>query len=177
MSKEYNDYLYEHIGAVRNAAAWMADNLGIVRDMTSVEQDAFDYAAQLHDESKWGVVEYGPYDAYFYGERDEDVFSRAWLHHIHNNKHHWQHWVLVNGYGKFGDPGVVTALEMPKTYALEMVADWWSFSWRTGNLEEVFDWYEDHRDKIVLHEETRKFVEAVLDEIREKLQAEGELYE
>ena len=172
MSKEYDDYLNEHIGAVRNAAAWMADNLGIVRDMTAEEQYTFDYAAQLHDESKWGVAEYGPYDAYFYGERDEEAFNRAWLHHIHSNSHHWQHWLLMNDDGKYRDPDKVIPLEMPRVCALEMVADWWSFSWRSGNLEEVFGWYEEHKDNIILQPKTREFVESVLDEIHERLVSE-----
>ena len=99
----------------------------------------------------------------------------AWLHHIHHNPHHWQHWLLVNGYGDFGTPGVVTPVEMPRVYALEMVADWWSFSWRSGNLREVFGWYGEHRDRIVLHPSTRKYVESVLGEIDEKLGAVGDL--
>lgn len=172
MSKEYTDYLNEHISAVLAAATWMAENLGIVRDMTDEAKFAFKTAVQNHDKSKWFAREYGPYDAYFYGEKDEEAFNRAWLHHIHHNPHHWQHWLLMNDDGKYRDPDKVFALEMPKVCALEMVADWWSFSWRSGNLEEVFDWYEEHRDNIILHPKTREYVESVLDEIRVKLVSE-----
>ena len=172
MSKEYDDYLNEHIGAVRKAAAWMVDNLKVIRGMRPLDAHAFEECVENHDRSKWDDAEYGAYDAYFYGKRDVDAFNRAWLHHIHHNKHHWQHWLLMNDDGKYREPGKVVALEMPKAYALEMVADWWSFSWRTGNLEEVFDWYEEHRDNIILHQNTREFVEAVLYEIRERLASE-----
>ena len=65
--------------------------------------------------------------------------------------------------GKYRDPDKVVALEMPKIYALEMVADWWSFSWRSGNLAEVFCWYGAHKDSIILHPSTREYVEGVLD--------------
>lgn len=172
MSKAYDEYLSKHIGSVLNAANWMLRNLNVFDGMTDEEARAFRNAVSNHDRSKYCEAEYGAYDAYFYGEKNEDAFNRAWLHHIHNNPHHWQHWLLMNDDGKYRDPDKVIALEMPKAYALEMVADWWSFSWCSGNLEEVFAWYEEHRDSIILHPDTREFVESVLDEIRERLAGE-----
>ncbi len=173
MSKEYDNYLNEHIGAVRKAAAWMIGNLKSIRDMQPLDVYAFEEYVVNHDRSKWGDAEYGAYDAYFYGEGDVGAFNRAWLHHIHKNPHHWQHWLLMNDDGKYRDPDKVIALEMPKGCALEMVADWWSFSWRSGNLGEVFGWYEDHKDAMILHPKTREFVEAVLGEIREALEKDS----
>ena len=169
MSKAYDDYLKEHIGGVLNAADWMIRNLNVFDGMTDEEVCAFRNAVSYHDGSKYSSEEYNAYDAYFYGKRDVDAFNRAWLHHIHNNPHHWQHWLLMNDDGKYRDPDKLIPLEMPKAYALEMVADWWSFSWRAGDLEGVFAWYEEHRDNIILHPKTREFVESVLDEIRERL--------
>ena len=90
---------------------------------------------QRHDESKSSAEEYGPYVDYFYGVRDSETdkrFNRAWLHHIQENPHHWQHWVLLQ------DDGSEECLDMPYWYAVEMVADWWSFSWKTGDLYEIF---------------------------------------
>ena len=167
MSAEYDEYLREHISAVNRAALWMLDNLAIVEELSDDDVDSLLANVALHDRSKYGFVEYGPYDNYFYGKKDEDAFNVAWLHHIHNNAHHWQHWLLMNDDGKYRDPGKVVALEMPKIYALEMVADWWSFSWRSDDLGKIFDWYEEHKDHIILHERTREYVEAVLDEMRE----------
>ena len=164
MSRQYDEYLREHIGGVRKAAQWMKDNLAITEELSRKECIRFDYNVIRHDFSKYDSEEYDAYDAYFYGEKDEDAFNLAWLHHIHNNPHHWQHWVLIND-----DEGVI-ALEMPKWCALEMIADWWSFSWRSGNLYEVFNWYEQHKDIMVLHNETREFVEGVLGEIKAKLE-------
>jgi hypothetical protein len=171
MSKEYDNYLDEHIGAVHKAADWMFRNLNVFDGMTDEEAWAFRNAVTYHDRSKYSSEEYDAYDAYFYGEKDEDAFNYAWLHHIHNNPHHWQHWLLMNDDGKYRDPDKVIPLEMPKVCVLEMVADWWSFSWRTGNLEEVFGWYEGHKDDIILHPKTREFVEAVLGEIWGRLPA------
>ena len=75
----------------------------------------------------------------------------------------------MNDDGKCRDPSKVVALEMPKVYALEMVADWWSFSWKSGNLFEIFEWYDEHREHIILHERTREYVEHILDVIEEHL--------
>ena len=172
MSKEYGNYLYEHIHAVEKAAEWMVNHLSVFKTMDLRELITFGLNVREHDATKYAEEEYDPYDAYFYGERDEDAFNRAWLHHIHYNPHHWQHWILMNDDGKYRDPDKMFPLEMPKVYSLEMVADWWSFSWRSGNLFDVFDWYEDHRDDIILHPDTRAFVESVLNEIREKLAEE-----
>lgn len=165
MSKEYDAYLDEHIAAVGKAAHWMVEHLQSVQRLPDEQIEDFLLNVGEHDRSKYDLVEYMPYDAYFYGTPNEEAFNVAWLHHIHRNPHHWQHWVLVNDDGEFGEPGKVVALEMPITCVLEMVADWWSFSWRSGNLREVFGWYEDRRGCIVLHEDTRRHVEGLLDEI------------
>lgn len=163
MSKQYDRYLVEHIHAVQKAMNWMLDNIESLEEETGYDRGELVYAASVHDMSKRFPQEYNAYDSYFYGDRDEDAFNLAWLHHIHNNPHHWQYWVLIN------DDGPLMALEMPKQYALEMIADWWSFSWRSGNLSEVFDWYEKHKGVMVLHPNTREFVEGVLDEIKRKV--------
>ena len=169
MSKQYDEYLSKHVGGVLNAADWMFRNLNVFDGMTDEEARTFRNAVSYHDRSKYSSEEYGAYDAYFYGKKDEDAFNRAWLHHIHENPHHWQHWLLMNDDGKYRDPDKVIPLEMPKVYALEMVADWWSFSWRSGNLTEMFDWYDEHKDNIILHPNTRRYMEGVLDEIRKGL--------
>ena len=54
------------------------------------------------------------------------------------------------------------ALDIPQQYIIEMICDWWSFSWMTGNLFEIFNWYEKHKDYMILSEETRTFVETFL---------------
>ena len=62
---------------------------------------------------------------------------------------------------------------MPKNRVIEMICDWWSFSWKSGNLGEIFDWYEKHKD-MKLHENTRKFVEDILGKMKEELEKEKE---
>lgn len=164
MSQQYDEYLHEHISNVNKAWWWMSDH-GILPTHMPFEAEAL----AMHDNSKFNEEEYDAYDDYFYGKegKDEDdifvidsAFDYAWLHHIHNNPHHWQYWVLI------GDDEGTKALEMPASYVYEMIADWWSFSWKTGKLTEIFDWYEKHKDKMVLHPATKILVEETLNKIK-----------
>lgn len=122
-----------------------------------------------HDASKSKPDEYEAYDAYFYGGNRSyavvQAFQRAWLLHIHRNPHHWQHWVLIND-----DPGEgEVLLEMPYNYIIEMICDWWAFSWAEGNLSEIFSWYDEHKDYIKLNPKTRETVEDILWELGDGL--------
>lgn len=121
-----------------------------------------------HDQSKYDKEEYDAYDAYFYGNRSYEVvqnFNYAWLQHIHKNPHHWQHWILINDDSDLG----IVALEIPLNYIIEMICDWWSFSWRSGDLYEIFDWYAKHRDGMQMNDTSRKIVEDILNKMRTKL--------
>lgn len=166
MSLDYDHYLQEHIRLVMDGLKWMDEELDLGKDHLSVLSRAIEYAFE-HDKSKWSAEEYPAYDNWFYGNdkshQAKIEFEYAWLHHIHKNRHHWQHWVLIND-----DDGTV-ALEMPREYVYEMIADWWTFSWKNGNLYEIFDWYDVHKDKMILHKETRKMIESVLDKMKARL--------
>ncbi len=133
----YEKYVREHISAVQQ----MGDYLGV-----SPAQ------IQIHDLSKWSDEEYLPYANYFYGDesvKNKDVFNRAWLHHIHNNPHHWQHWLL-------GDK----VFEMPRRFAIEMICDWVGMAiTRTGDMT---DWLISSSNEISLHPNTALFVENIL---------------
>lgn len=166
MSAKYNEYISEHIDNVKKAYFWLKNHAII-----NFKEDEADFLKQLniHDLSKYGEKEYDAYDKYFYGTKTKEVereFNYAWLHHIHANPHHWQHWVLVND-----DEGIY-ALEMPKEYVIEMFVDHWSFSWKSGNLTEIKDWYNSHKKKMILHEKTRKLYEEILDKVLKLLKDE-----
>lgn len=76
---------------------------------------------------------------------------------------HWQHWILIHDDMEDGE--LETVLEMPYDYIIEMVCDWWSFSWQSGNLYEIFEWYEEHSKYIKLAQTTKTTVEYILDNI------------
>lgn len=168
MSLEYDQYLNEHISNVQAGVMWILDHMPDL--VNSVDIDKLTTNIWQHDKSKTSSEEYEPYDNYFYGNKSYEVkkaFNYAWLHHIHNNPHHWQYWVLEQ------DDGPEKILEMPLEYIVEMVADWWSFSWKTGNLYEIFDWYEKHKN-MKLGVSTRVMVEKILAKIKKELDKEKE---
>lgn len=161
--ESYNHYLMEHVHNVVYAYEWLKANLPDIDGLSGIGA-GLDY---FHDSSKYGLQEFDAYDDYYYRkEKTPEVvaaYKKAWLHHIHNNPHHWQHWVLIN------DEEPVEALEMPDNYIIEMICDWWSFGWRAKNPRELFNWYKENKGKIVLHPNTRIKVELILSMIDKKL--------
>lgn len=129
----------------------------------------------IHDWSKFLPCEWFAYVNYFYGEKPRlqkeewddsrywpaaqkyyDAFDRAWLHHQHANKHHWQHWTLRE------DSGRVKLLPMPDKYAREMVADWMGAGRAITGKWEAPAWYAKNREIIQLADKTRAYVDNAL---------------
>ena len=168
MSLQYDDYLAKHREAVRSGLKWFEKNLPNVI-YQYIPETELNSAMFTHDQSKDSYEEYGPYDNYFYGNNRsyavEQAFNYAWLHHIHNNPHHWQYWILINDDKELGE----IVLEMEPRYIIEMICDWWAFSWIQGDLYEVFSWYDQHKDYIKMGETTRKLVENILEKMATKL--------
>lgn len=167
MSFQYDQYLVQHKANVKRGFDWISENL------PELLKGRFDYGWQIcfaHDQSKSEADEYEAYDAYFYGgNRSYSVmraYEKAWLLHLHRNPHHWQHWILINDDPKEGE----LILEMPYNYIIEMICDWWAFSWAKGNLTEIFSWYDEHKAYMKLHPKTRKIVDDILEKMRDKLE-------
>ena len=141
----------------------------------------------IHDWSKFLPSEFVPYAWYFYGgerpcrdrvhaaslygaiwigpskESVAEAFDRAWLAHQHRNPHHWQHWVLRE------DSGATFAIPMPHKYRVEMLCDWQGAGRAihgrydaTDPYGETREWYKKNADKMILHDDTRAWVEAAL---------------
>ena len=60
-------------------------------------------------------------------------------------------------------------MEMPYEYIIEMICDWWAFSFKKGDLREIFKWYKSKEQKISLNKETKKTVKDILKKIEKKL--------
>ena len=124
----------------------------------------------FHDWSKFLPAEWFPYAKYFYGPNTcgskgfhdpNDApawFNAAWLHHIHLQPHHWQHWLLPV------DATHVVAQEMPLTYVAEMLADWRGAGMAQGRVHKtaLSEWYESHKAGLNLHPTTRRVVETTI---------------
>ena len=116
-----------------------------------------------HDLSKFRPREFAAYAKCFYspaGKRwpiaDSAAFTEAWAKHIHRNDHHWQHWVLVQGTSRD------TALPMPVSATLEMVADWMGAGRVINGKWECETWYAKSRGGMLLHPDTRAMVDKLL---------------
>lgn len=167
MSDQYDRYLDQHRRNVRRGWEWLMDNLPDL--FSQVDLHVMKTQILNHDASKNSPEEYAAYDRYFYGGnksfRVVQDFQRAWLHHIHENPHHWQYWVLNNDEPEEGE----VILEMDYIYIIEMICDWWAFSWQKGDLSEIFSWYDKHQKYIKLAPNTRNTVEDILWTLRGRL--------
>lgn len=169
MSAKYDEYIEEHKKNVFKAFKWLNKNLPELFIDEKFKLDCGYLCEFTHDLSKYDEDEYKAYDVYFYsGNRSYEVvqnFNKAWLAHIHNNPHHWQHWILINDNPDEGE----IILDMPDKYIIEMICDWMSFSIAKGDLNELFNWYNEHKDYMKLSEYTRDHVNDVLNMIKNKL--------
>lgn len=139
---EYREQLNEHISHVREAGKL----IGASPDLLAV-----------HDASKFSKEEFGAYARRFCGPHNDDYgIKMAWMHHIHNNPHHWQHWI-------FPDTG--EALVMPLRYCLEMVADWMGSSLTYTDSFDMTPWLKGNLRDIMkrCHPQTKKRVCSILD--------------
>lgn len=79
----------------------------------------------LHDLSKYSVAEFWPYADYFCGSKsNKKEFQQAWIHHVHHNDHHCEHFIedyarLINQL----DQVPLKINPMPDEAILEMLAD------------------------------------------------------
>lgn len=188
-NSQYDEYLITHIGNVQKGYQWLKDNIPeVLSEDNYFEESCYygelDEIIANHDKSKYNKVpdsenyyelkcEYDPYAEYFYGKDGktpevEQRFNLAWLAHIHANPHHWQHWMLQN------DEDGLQLLDMPYVFIIEMICDWWSFSWKQDKLDEIFNWYEQRKDGILLSDKTRTTLEHILNLIKEKLNKDAE---
>lgn len=144
--EDYTTHVITHVSNVRDVGKWLGVPTNLLKD---------------HDLSKFSPAEFLPYVRHHFGDKgDPDGYAMAWLHHIHNNLHHWQHWVFPNNYTPHGSTAVNGALPMPEPYVLEMVADWCSFEVAGGKA--VATWLDENLGGMNLHPTTKKRLSDVL---------------
>ena len=132
----------------------------------------------IHDWSKFRPGEFIPYARYFYGNYPklneltpyekysisfgllkEDIerhFDKAWLYHIHRNKHHWQFWLLQE------DNGSLKNIPIPVRYLKEIIADWNGAGKAITGKANTIEWYLKHKHIINLNRINRKWIEKKL---------------
>ena len=119
--------------------------------------------------------------------KESIAFVQAWMNHQHRNKHHWQYWLKANGKPLYKTKivvmddggayqikdgqlvtwsGKLTAEPMEEPFLSEMIADWRGAGQAilgdkyTENSTK--DWYLANKDKMILSNRTRAWVELYL---------------
>ena len=149
MGRWYARKLLTHIEAVKTAGRMLGIN---------------ETQLLIHDSSKFLEQEFVPYARYFHHQEFNSFsiepvigvvrkdFNTAWLHHLHRNPHHWQHWLM---------PVTNDPQKMPENYALEMIADWMGAGLAYTATWDMTDWLKENFNEKVsphLHDMTRIFV-------------------
>ena len=150
IAKKYIETLEDHIKYVREAGK----TIGVNEDQSAI-----------HDDSKWTEAEFPGYAMHFQGGGAPEEFSRAWLHHIHKNPHHWQHWIFPDGHTPKGSTVENGAVEMPYHFVLEMVADWMGSEMTNKGRWDMSAWLIKNIPKIRVHSKTAKPLRSILDSL------------
>lgn len=123
----------------------------------------------MHDMSKLCPVEFVNYSRFKYGTKSVDGWAAAWLHHLHHNKHHPEHWVLswrgdpdyYRGIGKHLAPFIVV-LAMPKTYVREFVIDIMATGKEIAGHYDVATWLNENGPRMLFHDDTLVRLDSLL---------------
>ena len=173
MSFKYNEYLNNHRDNLYKGFNWLKENIPDIFKQEEIELKLIDLIHK-HDDSMFTIEEYEACDNYYYecntkcGMVDDDTenkFNVAWLHHLHNNPHHWQYWIMYND-----DPSEREIyLEIPYEYILEMILDWWAFSWAKNDLYEIFNWYDINKSYLRINFKSKMEIEKILEKMKRVL--------
>lgn len=116
-----------------------------------------------HDLSKFGFTEFVSSAKYFQGnkspidaEKEALGYSKAWAHHKGRNSHHWEYWTDWKN-------GELYCMRMPLDDVKELMCDWIgagkAYNRDKWSCKEPLRWYELHKDKYELHQNTRSLIE------------------
>ena len=147
---KYLKYLVRHIWFVRKAC-WSKGLYwqGLVHDLSKWRLDEFiPYANALANPPKGDEV--GHYDSTDSGNKKLDYARQL---HYKRNPHHWQFWAIPM------DNGELKLWEIPHKFRLEMLCDWWGISMALGKEGKSKTWYQENKNNLQFHPETRKWIE------------------
>lgn len=129
----------------------------------------------MHDLSKYspqefvgGIKFYQGYRSPNNAEREAIGYSAAWMHHKGRNKHHYEYWIDYSPEGT----GYYEPVKMPTRYVIEMFVDRVAASKNYGGEAYTnaapYDYFQRGKDKIVMHETTKKQLELLLKMLRDQ---------
>ncbi|WP_294343879.1 DUF5662 family protein [uncultured Clostridium sp.] len=129
----------------------------------------------LHDLSKYTWVEFSAGVKYYKGtvspngiQKIKEGYSKAWLHHKGQNKHHFEYWI---DYGLKEEEGL-KGMKMPLNYVVEMFIDRMCAS--KNYLKDKYrdnsplEYYDARKEYYVMDEGTRSLLEYLLNMLSER---------
>lgn len=152
---EYRQYIQTHISNVMKAFEEFGEQ---VCEAIGADYDKVKALVLIHDESKFSEIEFEPYRQKFYPtDAEKDVmmdaneYDKAWLHHLNNNPHHPECWIIP-------EEGGNKCVDMPVEYIAEMLFDWESFYYLGRGNSNSFYYEKDNKNGL-LNPNTRYLVE------------------
>lgn len=147
----YIRYIEEHKLNLQKAWGEAIHKFVDKRKLSIYDMHMIHTQVEEHDKSKYNKNEFEGYRMKFYPhikDPPSDVvdmlYHKAWLNHIHQNPHHWQHWVV---------PGAVNkAINIPFNFVIEMLLDWKAMSYRFNDRPRSF--FENNRHLMLLSDGT-----------------------
>ncbi len=129
----------------------------------------------MHDLSKYSPEEFLTGVKYYQGNRSPNAverevcgYSKAWLHHKGRNKHHFEYWI---DFSPNRNEGLI-GNKMPVRYLAEMVMDRIAacrvYKGRDYTDSSALEYYENEKDFIVMHPDTRRALEQILTQLSEE---------
>ena len=125
----------------------------------------------VHDLSKYSPTEFIESVKYFNGHRspiisarEDNGYSKAWLHHKGRNKHHFEYWEDLISSKRIGSP-------MPYKYVVECICDkiaaCKAYNGKDFNSKQPLEYWNkaEKNSVLIIHPNTSKFVETVLTKI------------
>lgn len=126
-----------------------------------------------HDWSKFTPTEFFRYARYKYGNGTKEEWAKGWLHHLHCEAHHPEHWIILwhgnpdfySGIGGEDIAEYVSILPMPELFVREMVADMHATSKQITGSWDISKWLNSNGPKMHLHDDTIALIDKVMQEI------------
>ena len=127
-----------------------------------------------HDLSKYGPTEFIPGVRFYQGtrspnegEREAYGYSKAWLHHKGRNRHHLEYWTDYSPVSRN-----LVGVKMPLKYVIEMFCDRVAasriYKGKDYNQQCPLLYFEGRKSHVLIHPETLKLLEGLLQMLANK---------
>ena len=131
-----------------------------------------------HDLSKYSPVEFLNGAKYYQGnrspnarEREDKGYSEAWIHHKGRNPHHYEYWTDLNRQTRRYEP-----IPVPRRYLAEMIMDrraaCMTYEGKAYTSASPLAYHERSLERTLMHPETRRQLEFLLEMLRDKGETE-----